>query len=350
MLNLLMTAMLLQVPTDLDAALDKLAAVSPGDGAAYAAARDKVLAFGKDAVPALAERGAPDRWTEAGWIRALAAESCRIRLTNPDLAGAVDRPEGLDPANYRRFRKVGPMILPALTRRGADAVPLLIERWRWTFGALSFSEGSAGDTEREILRGAILALPGSVSDARARFFLAEVLATAGLSDSLRGDAAVSLGIVGGVQALPKLAACLDDGAQPAGTREACARALGRIADPSALDAIRSRLATEKDATVRRSYLTGLGILGSSWGWQARGKGVAAMADAVRAGCAEALVEAIRRHPEESETIATALSLTAWPASLKPVESLASDGGASPEAKAAASAILPVLQRALARRQ
>src|SRR5687767_5475560 len=103
MLNLLMTAMLLQVPTDLDSALDKLAAVSPGDAAAYAAARDKVLAFGKDAVPALAERGAPDRWTEAGWIRALAAESCRIRLANPELAGAVDRPEGLDPANYRRF-------------------------------------------------------------------------------------------------------------------------------------------------------------------------------------------------------------------------------------------------------
>jgi hypothetical protein len=350
MLNLMMMALVLQVPTNLDAALDKLASVSPGDGVAYAAARDKVLAFGKDAIPALAERGAPDRWTEAGWIRALAAESCRIRLAEPELAGAVDRPEGLDPATYRLFRKPGPMILPALTRRGADAVPLLIERWRWTFGALSFSEGAAGDRERETLRGAILALPGNVSDARARFFLADVLATAGLSDSWRGDAAVSLGIVGGVQALAKITACLDDGAQPAGTREACGRALGRIADPSALDAIRSRLPTEKDARVRRSYLTGLGILGSSWGWASRGKGVAAMADAVRAGCAEALVDAIRRHPEESETLGTALSLTAWPASLKSVESLASEGGASSEVRTAASAILPVLKRALSRRQ
>jgi hypothetical protein len=349
MFSLLLSLTLLQAPGELDAALDRLAAVPPGDGAAYLAAREKVLAFGKDAIPALAERAAPERWTETGWVRALAAESCRIRLADPELAAAVDRPEGLDPAHYRGFRRAQPMILPALTRRGAAAVPLLIERWRWTFGALTFTEGAAGDLERDTLRNAILALPGQVSDARARHFLADVLATAGHRDRWRGDAAVSLALVAGLPALPKLTACLDDASQPAGTREACARALGRIPDPAALDALRSRLATEKDAQIRRSCLTGLGLLGSSWGWTARGKGVAAVADAVRAGCADALVDAIRRQPAEAETIGLGLSLTAWPASLKAVEALTTDPASTPEVKAAAESILPGLKRSLSRR-
>jgi len=350
MLALVATVLFAQASTDLDAALNALASVKPGDAAAYAAAREKVLAIGKDALPSLAERGAPDRWTSSNWVRAMAAEACRVRLANPDLAAAVDQPKGLDPAEYGKFRRPIPVILPELARKGADAVPLLLERWRWTFEEHRFSPAEAGEEERESLRKAILMLPGRISDPRARHFLAETLAIPTLRDTWRQEAAVSLGMVGGIDALPKLTAIIDDAAQSPAVREACARALGRIPDPSALDAIVARVPSEKDAQVRRSYLHGLGLLGSSWAWESRGKATAATADRVRAGCADALLEALRRTPAESETIGIALSLTAWPSSLAALESLSSDGSASLESRAAASSLLPVLRQALSRRQ
>jgi hypothetical protein len=350
MIAALLAALLVQGSSDLDAALDALAAVKPGDHAAYAAAREKVLSIGKDAIPGLAARGAPERWTETGWVRAMAAEACRLRLADPELAAAVDHPEGLDPVRYRRTRLGEPMALASLSRLGANAVPLLLERWRWTFEASPYSEGAAGDKEREAFRNAILALPGQVPDARARHFLAEVLSNAASRDGWRRDAAVSLGQTGGTAALPRLTGILDDATQPAAVREACARALGRIADASALDAIRARLAGEKDAQVRRSYLHGLGILGSAWGWEARGKDAGALADTVRAGCAETLLDSLKSHPEESETIGTALSMTRWAPSLKAVEGLASDATASADVRAAASKILPNLRLAMSRRR
>jgi hypothetical protein len=333
----------LQSPTDLDTALDRAAAVKPGDGAAYVAARDAVLAFGKDATPALAERGAAGRWTEAGWTRALVAEACRIRLAEPELAAEVDRLEGLDPERYRLFRHGKPMVLPALARRGAAAVPLLIERWRWTIDLRTYSDGAAGALERETLRNAILTLPGQVPDPRARHFLGDVLGSGG------ADAAVSFASTSGIAGLPRITAILDDATQPAGLREACARSLGRIPDVAALDAIRKRLEAEKTDLVRRSYLTGLGLLGSKWGWEARGPQSASLAEAIRRGCAETLVGALRTHPGESETVGLALSLTAWEPSLAAVDALAGDAGASPEARAAAARILPALKKSLSRK-
>jgi hypothetical protein len=347
MLSMLLALLLAQSSTELDAALDRVAAVKPGDAAAYESEREKVLAFGKDAIPALAERGAPDRWTEAGWVRAMAAEACRVRLADPELAADIDRLEGLDPAHYRQFRTGEPMVLRTFVRRGAGAVPLLIERWRWTFDKRAYSAGEAGEKERATLRNGILSLPGQIPDPRARHFLAETLASADLRDAWRGDAAVSLGMVAGPAALPKLAAILDEAGSSA-LREACARALGRVADPAALEAIRARLHSEKDIQVRRSYLAGLGLLGSSWGWESRGKEAAATAEAVRAGCAEALVEAIRRYPAESETIGRSLAMTKWAASLKAVESIAADSGAALDVRKAAEAILPSLRLALTR--
>src|SRR5262245_52997105 len=122
MITLLLVLILAQSPIDLDGALDRAAAVKAGDAAGYVAARDAVLALGKNAIPALADRASADRWTEAGWVRALVAETCRIRLAEPELAAEIDRLEGLEPERYRLFRHGKPTILPALARRGAAAV------------------------------------------------------------------------------------------------------------------------------------------------------------------------------------------------------------------------------------
>jgi hypothetical protein len=117
----------------------------------------------------------------------------------------------------------------------------------------------------------------------------------------------------------------------------------------ALDAIRTRIAGEKDAQVRRSF-HGLGLLGSAWGWEARGKETAGLADSVRTGCADALVDALKKYPAESETIGLALSMTKWAASLTAVESLATDASVAEEVRAATGKVLPALRQALSRKR
>ena len=329
-----LVALLLATAQDVDAALDALAAVPAGNGAAYEAARANVVALGAGAVPALRVRGAADRWTADGWVRALAAEACRARLEDPELAAAVDRPRGLDPEHYRRFRRPEPMSAPELARRGAAAVPLLLERWRWTFSTYPFSAGADGEAERENLRQAILFVAGQTADRRARHLLGDVLANAALPVSWRRQAALSLGSCAGTVALPALTRWLDGAGEPADLREACARALGRVPDPAAVDAIRSRLG-DRDTQVRQSLLSALGWLGSEWGWKARGPDAAALGDRVRQGCADALVESLRNAPEEIETVQRALALTAWSGSRAALEKLGADAGASPYTREAA---------------
>ncbi len=329
-----------------DADLDAMAAAK--DAATYTAARDRVVAMGRDALPALTAAGAADKWTPAGWVRALAAESCRTRIADPDLAAAVDSPRGLDPATYREFRRPEPMVVPELSRRRVENMPLLIERWRWTFDAFPFSAGAAGDLERTRFREGILEVIGAAADARARYFLAEVLA----AGPMRGQAAVSLGPCAGIEALAPLAAVLDNRAEGADVREACARALGRVADDRALDAIKSRLgaAQDEDAQVRRSLITGLGILGTEWTWKARGRAFGPMADRIRKGCAEALVEALKRWPGESDALGMALALTAWAPSQEAVEAIAGDDAADAQSRSAARAVLEPLKMAVARQK
>ncbi|MBI2933341.1 MAG: hypothetical protein HYY16_16980 [Planctomycetes bacterium] len=331
MIEIMMCVVLAQV----DEALDVLAAVKPGDAATYREARERVLAFGS---AALVEHGAADRWTADGWVRALAAEACRVRLAEPGLAAAVDHPRGLDPAVYGRFRRPEPACAAELTRRGTNAVPLLLERWRWTLSA-----DELGEQEREVLRLAILHVPGQLGDARARCFLAEVLRMDGAPVSWRRQAAVSLGMGGGGEGLAVLTGVLD-GRAPALVREACARALGRVADREALIAIRRRLESgEEDPQVWRSLVTALGLLGSEWGWEARGTAHSPEAQETRKGCAEALVAALRRRPEESQTTACALGLVSWPEIVPQVEALASDAAATPAQREGARVVLAVLR-------
>src|SRR6185295_15560368 len=49
---------------------------------------------------------------------------------------------------------------------------------------------------------------------------------------------------------------------------------------------------------------------------------------------DALLEALRRSPAESEPIGIALSPTAWPAGLAPLEALSTDASGAPASRAA----------------
>ncbi len=317
----------LQDAKALDAALDEMAAAK--DAASYTTARAKVLAMGDAVVPMLKDRTTD--WSETGWVRSCAAESCRLRLTNAALAAEIDAPSGLDPATYKTFRKPMPLCLRDFVHRGKECVPLLIERWRWTMSDFRFSAGDDGKEERSVFDRAIVDTAGQVNDSRATWFLAGVIGDANLSAELRGAAAVSFGMVGG--AMGTLTAIIDDNRTPLLLREGCSLGLGRYADATALDAIKTRLAARgQDPAVIRALLTALGNLGSSWAWESRGASMKTLADQVRQGCADVLVGAMKERPEETEIITRALQMVAWPQSVDALKALGTEAATKAAAK------------------
>jgi hypothetical protein len=311
---------------DLNSLLDRAAAVEAGNAEAWTEVRDAIVALGADAVPALREAGKESAWTDDGWVRALAAESCRVRIEDPELAQKADAPRGLNPERYKLFRKPMPACQHDLRNLGKDAVPLLIERWRWTFEAFEFSEGEDGKAERDCFAHAIMWVPGELNDRRARHHLDAALRDAAFADLWRQEAAVALGKCAGTDALATLGELYDDAKQPTPVREGCAWAFGRVADVKAADALKERLEADGlSSELRRALLTGVGLLGSSWAWKARGPMHSARGDEIREKCARMAVEAIKAAPEEFEAISRALNMTAWEASLQWVKDLARDG-------------------------
>ncbi len=310
--------------------INNLAEIEPGKSAEYITLRNT---FDESSLPMLRTASTADRWTRENWVKALAAEACRLRIENPTLAAALDRPRGLDPEVYRKFRKPVPLCLRQFKHTGAVGIPLLLERWRWTFEEYPFSEGEAGQKERATFRQAILASAGQTADSRARFFLEEILRDTRQASEWRAEAALSLGMCAGEEALPALLELLD-GTAPLQVRQACARALGRVPSMNALRAIQARLGNPE---LDRSLISALGILGSAWGWKSRGKN---LGGTIRQGCAETLVSQISRVPEHAETIGRSLALVAWPPSLEALEAM--------QDNPAARSILPVLRRSLNR--
>jgi hypothetical protein len=311
---------------DVSTLLDEAAAVKAGDSKAWISARDEIVKLGDEAVPELSKAGAEENWTREGWVRAMAAEACRLRIQNPDAAGIVDQPSGLNPEHYKQFRKPAPFCQRELRNLGKDGVPLLLERWRWTFESHAYSKGSAGEAERNCFARAILSVPGEVADARARFAMEDALRNIALADDWRCDAAVSLGQTGGKDALAVLTEVFDSETQPVAVRAGCGWAIGRVAHISAAEVLKERLGKDGVAVeLKRALINGVGILGNSWGWRARGVMQQAAGDEIRKLCADMLVEAIKTMPAEADYVSRALVETAWEASLAAVQDLMANG-------------------------
>lgn len=348
---ILLTALLspaLFAQANLDAMLDDAAKVKRGESADWITKRDAIVALGEDAVPALREAGKESAWTSDGWVRAMVAEACRLRITNNELAVKADKPRGIDPQWYVKNRMASPTCQQDLNKLGRDAVPLLLERWRFTFDAYPFSEGEAGNRERSAYACAIFYVPGNIGDQRARFALEGVLRDVSLTDHWRQVAAVSLGQTGGTDALTILAELYDDAKQQTAVREGCAWAFGRVADIQAAETIESRLTADGLSNeLRRALLTGVAILGSSWTWKARGVMHKASGDEIREKCARMAFDVLKTSPKDLDMISRALNMTAWEDSLQWVEDLA-ENGETKETKYAAKECIEPLQTAINR--
>jgi hypothetical protein len=230
----------------------------------------------------------------------------------------------------------------------------LLERWRYTLEAKSFSEGDAGQAEREALATALLQAPGQVADTRARFVMLEAMRNAQLPALWRQDAAVSYGQTGGEAALADLGAMIDDGKQPMPVREGAAWALGRVAENASVEAIKSRLGDaritggENGPAMVRALANGAGILGSAWGWKARGEEAKQKADKIRKECATLLIETLKQHPAEASTISDALVLVVWRDSAAWLQEVINAKETGEAVKTGAEKCLQALKGALAR--
>lgn len=338
----------LAAQTSIGAMLDNAAEIKPGEGTDWLVARDAIVNLGEAALPALREAGKESAWTRDGWVRAMVAECARVRIENPGLATKADKPRGIDPKWYGLNRMASPTCQQELNKLGVDVVPLLLERWRFTFESYPFSDGAAGDRERGAYACAIFFVPGSLGDRRARFALEEALRDKLLPDHWRQVAGVSLGQTGGTDSLTVLTELYDDTTQPTPVREACAWAFGRVGDIRSADAIKERLEADGlSAELRRALLTGVAILGSSWAWKARGPMHEARGDEIREKCARMAVEVLKAAPQCLELISRALAMTAWRDSLQWVKDLA-DESKNEAVRLAAKQCLDPLQTALNR--
>lgn len=334
--------------TDVSALLDTAAAVEVGDHKAWLEARNAIVAQGEAALPDLRAAAAEENWTREGWVRALAAEVCRVRIEKPEIATDVDSPQGLKPEHYKKFRKPEPFCQHDLVKLGLDASPLLLERWRWTFAAVVFSPGNAGELERNCFARAIMFVPGAVNDRRARFALEDVMRDGSLPDGWRQDATVSFGQTAGTSGLATLGEIFDDVTQSLAVREASGWAFGRVPSTRAADALKTRLTADGlSRELRRALLTGVAILGNSGGWKARGEMLQATGEEIRESCARMAIDALKAAPEDVDLVSRALSVTAWPDSLQWVRDLA-EGAESETVRLAAATCVEPLQLAISR--
>lgn len=350
-LTLLAPALCADLATDLDNA----ARVQADDHANWVKARDRVVAHGPEAVAELTKAASAENWTADGWARALTAEVALLRITKPELATAVDSPRGVDPAFYGITRLGKPYCRRDFAQLGKEGTPLLLERWRWTLNAKPFSEGDAGLAEKEALATSLLQVPGQLADTRARFALLDALKNAELPVNWRQDAAVSYGQTGGEAALVELCAVIDDARQPLALREACGWAIGRVAEPASVEAIKTRLndakitGGENGVALVRALVTGAGILGNAMGWQARGTANREKANEVRRDCALLMLETLKKHPAEHEVIANALVQIEWRDSLGWLEDLTTDSETAQAIKDAALKCIGPLKDTLSRK-
>lgn len=336
-------------------ALDELAAVKAGDAKVWLEKRAAVTAFGGNALPALEQAAKLEHWTREGYPRALAAEVCRLRISQPELAKVVDQPRGINPEVYRQFRHGKPSCHRDFAHAGISIVPLLLEALVFTLPERKFSSAESGQLERDTLLAALVQVPGEKFDGRARFVLEDVLKSGSHGDGLRALAAVSYAQCAGAEGLALLDEVVSSASTPLRVREGAAMALGWVADAKALASVKSRLDSpglrgegEDAVALRRALIVALGTLGNSGGWQARGAEKAELAREMRAGCAAVLVVCLRDFPADVEFISSALCAVAWKDSLGEVRKLAEDASGAEAVHKAARQILPLLEMAVAR--
>jgi hypothetical protein len=220
-----------------------LQAMEQSDGAAYLAARARVISAG--ALAEVEARRAESKYDAGTWRSDVIADAAHFWLTRAAEAERVYALEGLDPTKYRRRRRPAPEAGRELARSNAD--PILFELLLKTMDRYPL----ATDEERIALEEAVIVALGRSSHPAAPLALLETARDRGRRASSRGLAAAQL------RAEESLSALLAD--ETFEVRYGAVRGLGEVRTPSS---VRALIAASKDRELRLAAIRALGTVAS----------------------------------------------------------------------------------------
>jgi hypothetical protein len=199
------------------------------------------------------------------------------------------RVKGHRPEVYRNFRNPIPTAARELRGLGAAGLLPMLE-------ALAFrapTRGSLTDAEWDALGLGMLDAVGMLRDARSRPVLHAAFEAPGVRPALRSATARALGRLGGDA---ELALLVKHAAKGDALELYAIEGLGQLRRVESAKHLAARLAGAKDAKVSQAIVTALGMLGSSWAWQAMGPNAASKGLEARKVCATALAPSyVRSH-------------------------------------------------------
>lgn len=211
----------------------------------------------------------------------LKAQIEAARSANPAAFAAVQNVKGHRPEHYRNNRNPFPTVSRELRGLGPAALMPMLE-------ALAFAapeRGSLTDAEWDALAVGMFEAVGMLRDARARPVLLAAFEAKGLRSAVRLAAARAAGRLGGD---PELALLKKHAVAGDPLELFAIHGLGQLRRLESAQHLAARLGSTKDAEVAHAAAQALGVLGSSWAWQAAGPDAAQQGLAVRKACAEAL--------------------------------------------------------------
>lgn len=334
-----------------DAALGRtLDRMSAAKGQEYLALRSEVIAL-PGAQAQLEKLLAGASWSAETFPRLSMAVIAYAHLASPEVVRSVYKLEGIDPAHYGKRRRADPECGRELRRLGQPAVGPMLEVCFKTFDSYVFPGGpdrpEALAKERAALReGLVVAL--AASEHPAVFFALRQVATSPRElEGARKQALESLGTIGTADALADLVRIHEDPAASVGLRLAAIRGVAQVPSRDALTWLLQRVDGDS-AEERRAAVVGLGLFGSAWAWESRGREWAGQAEQLRSEAATALVDRLPSLVGCSDEVVEALATIASPKSALVLRRSSQDAALSKEAQELAKAALARVELAVER--
>lgn len=293
----------------LETSLNELAQAQAQD---YVQARDALLA--RDGVQeALAQR--QPAWTQQSWRADAMAAVVQGRLTDAASFEAASSLQGVRAGRYLAFRRPGPHVFRELRPKATKVAPAVIELLLKTRAAYPYVGDFPPAMDAEIkadwqakekaaLHEGLLLTLGTSKHPASVFVLTSELEQTSYSAAARSAAAVGLGMTNDPAALAALEPMARSANADLGLRSSCLSGVALIPADEAMDLLIDLSDADAPRTVRKAAVAGLGTLGSSWGWQARGQ--LEQSKALRKRAAERLVAVLASQSSDSEIVTFAI--------------------------------------------
>ena len=219
------------------------------------------------------------------------------RAADPQVFSAVRGVRGVRPEVYRTFRNPAPTATAELRALGKPALLALLSELAYDGQPTS----TLSPEERSALLAGMVEAVGVIRDARSGPVLKAIFEGNTRDATVLRMTGEALGRLCGdaeLQTLQKHVGPLDS------LREGAIRGLGHCKRVEAATELSALLAKAPDAAAAEPIAVALGLVGSSWAWQALGPAAEQTGLAVREIAARALVSALPRHRGKAQSAIT----------------------------------------------